>query len=277
MKSRTFSPYVPRPATLISKSPLSDLVTLYEFTLDNGKNLAHKPGQFIMLSIYGVGEAPFSVSSAPVKDSLVFELAVRRIGTVTKALSELEAGAKVGIRGPFGTSFPVHEFVGKDTLLVAGGLGYIPIRSLLHYQLRHRQEFGRMSVLIGTRSPRERIFTDQIAELAASGDVEVLETVGCARRDLEGQRGGDHHASAQGRGRSPEHLRGHDRPAGHVQVRAAQCRDMGISSERIWVSLERRMKCGLGKCGHCQINNLNACVDGPVFRYMDIESLEEAI
>ncbi len=277
MKSRTFSPYVPRPATLVSKSPLSELVTLYEFTLDNGKNLAHKPGQFIMLSIYGVGEAPFSVSSAPIKDSVVFELAVRRIGTVTKALSELPVGAKVGIRGPFGTSFPVQEFVGKDTLLVAGGLGYIPIRSLLHYQLRHRQEFGRMIVLIGTRSPGERIFTDQLADLAASRDVELLETVDVPDEAWKGNVGVITTLLPKARVDPQNTFVAMIGPPVMYKFVLRQCREMGIPSERIWVSLERRMKCGLGKCGHCQINNLNACLDGPVFRYMDIESLEEAI
>jgi len=277
MKSRTFSPYVPRSATLVSKSPLSELVTLYEFTQDNGKNLAHKPGQFIMVSIYGVGEAPFSISSAPIKESNVFEIAVRKIGTVTKALSELPVGAKVGIRGPFGTSFPVHEFVGKDTLLVAGGLGYIPIRSLLHYQLRHRQEFGRIAVLIGTRSPRDRIFTDQIEALAQGGDVEVLETVDVPDENWKGNVGVITTLLPKA-GVEPHntHVAMIGPPVMYKFV-LRQCRDMGIASDRIWVSLERRMKCGLGKCGHCQINSLNACMDGPVFRYTDIESLEEAI
>ncbi|NDY56544.1 oxidoreductase [Desulfovibrio sulfodismutans] len=277
MKSRTFSPYVPRPATLVSKSPLSELVTLYEFVLDNGKNLAHKPGQFIMVSIFGVGEAPFSISSAPIKESNVFEIAVRKIGTVTKALSELPVGAKAGIRGPFGTSFPVHEFVGKDTLLVAGGLGYIPIRSLLHYQLRHRQEFGRISVLIGTRSPRDRIFIDQIEALAKGGDVEVLETVDMPDANWKGNVGVITTLLPKA-GVEPQntHVAMIGPPVMYKFV-LRQCREMGIPSERIWVSLERRMKCGLGKCGHCQINSLNACMDGPVFRYTDIESLEEAI
>lgn len=277
MKSRTFSPYVPRPATLVSKSPLSDLVTLYEFVQDNGKNLAHKPGQFIMVSIYGVGEAPFSISSAPIKESNVFEIAVRKIGTVTKALSELPVGTKVGIRGPFGTSFPVHEFVGKDTLLVAGGLGYIPIRSLLHYQLRHRQEFGHISVLIGTRTPRDRIFIDQIEALAKGGDVEVLETVDVPDADWRGNVGVITTLLPKA-GVEPHntHVAMIGPPVMYKFV-LRQCREMGIASDRIWVSLERRMKCGLGKCGHCQINNLNACLDGPVFRYTDIESLEEAI
>jgi NAD(P)H-flavin reductase len=167
--------------------------------------------------------------------------------------------------------------VGKDTLLVAGGLGYIPIRSLLHYQLRHRQEFGRMSVLIGTRSPNERIFTDQIAELAASGDVEVLETVDVPDETWKGNVGVITTLLPKA-GVDPQNtyvaMIG---PPVMYKFVLRQCRDMGIPSERIWVSLERRMKCGLGKCGHCQINNLYACVDGPVFRYMDIESLEEAI
>ena len=176
MSIKNFSPYVPRPATLVAKKQLSDYVTLFTFEQDNGKPLAHKPGQFIQLSIYGVGEAPFSISSPPEQKN-VFELAVRKIGAVTQALHNIEPGQKVAIRGPYGSFFPVQQFVGKDTLFVAGGLGYIPLRSLLRYQLRHREEFGRVIVLIGTRDPKERIFTDQIKRLGERGDVEVLETV----------------------------------------------------------------------------------------------------
>lgn len=275
---KEFTPYAPRAATLKRKESLSEFVTLFEFSQDNGRPLAHKPGQFIQVSVYGVGEAPFSISSRPKVGSNSFEIAVRRIGAVTTALHNLEPGDKVGIRGPFGSSFPVQEFVGKDTLFVAGGLGYIPLRSLLRYQLRHRDEFGRIIVMIGCRSPEERIFVSEIENLAKRDDVEVLETVDCPNGSWSGNVGvittllpkveldvENTYVAMVGP------------PVMYKFVIGACVSDQCISPDRIYVSLERKMKCGLGKCGHCQINGISACIDGPVFRYTDIDLLKEAL
>jgi NAD(P)H-flavin reductase len=276
MSIKNFSPYVPRPATLVAKKQLSDYVTLFTFEQDNGKPLAHKPGQFIQLSIYGVGEAPFSISSPPEQKN-VFELAVRKIGAVTQALHSIEPGQKVAIRGPYGSFFPVQQFVGKDTLFVAGGLGYIPLRSLLRYQLRHREEFGRIVVLVGTRDPKERIFTDQLERLSARGDVELLETVDRGDETWKGNVGLITTLLPKVQLDPVNTYVAMVGPPVMYRFVIADCRKMGIPAEQIYVSLERRMKCGLGKCGHCQINDLNACIDGPVFRYTDIEAYQEAI
>lgn len=277
MTRKNFSPYVPKAATLVDKEKLSDTVSRFSFRLDSGRNLAHKPGQFIQLSIFGVGEAPFSVSSHPSPDTPEFDIAVRKIGTVTNALHALEPGQKVGVRGPYGTFFPVQEFVGKDTLFIAGGLGFIPLRSLLNYQLRHRDEFGRIIILVGTRTPSERIFVHQIEELAGRQDVELLETVDRAENGWTGNVGvvstllpklsldiDNTYVAMVG-------------PPIMYRFVIKDCCGLGISPERIYVSLERKMKCGLGKCGHCQINGKSACIHGPVFKYTAIESLEEAI
>lgn len=269
--------YVPRPATLVKKEELSDFVTLYTFRPDNGRALAHKPGQFIMLSIYGVGEAPFSISSPPDPGSITFELAVRRIGTVTNAMHRLDVGDKVGIRGPYGTSFPVHEFVGKDTLFVAGGLGYIPLRSLLHYQIRHRDEFGRIIILLGTRTPTERIFVEQIEELKEREDVEFHETVDIPDEDWCGNVGVITTLLPKVELDAENTYVAMVGPPVMYKFVIRGCRERGIRRNNIYVSLERKMKCGIGKCGHCQINGLSACVHGPVFRYNDIQSLTEAI
>ncbi|MFP4084349.1 MAG: FAD/NAD(P)-binding protein [Desulfonatronovibrio sp.] len=276
MKS-DFSPYVPRPATLVAKKELNEFVTLFEFAQDSGKPLAHRPGQFIQVSIFGVGEAPFSVSSAPRTDNNHFELAVRRIGSVTNALHSLETGAKIGIRGPYGSYFPMQKFVGQDFLFVAGGLGYIPLRSVLHYMLRHRDEFGRLILLVGTRNPGERIFTDQLADISKRGDVEVLETVDIADENWQGNVGVITTLFPKIRINPDTTSVATIGPPVMYRFVIKECSNLGIPSSRIYVSLERRMKCGLGKCGHCQINGLNCCLDGPVFCYTDIAGLEEAL
>jgi sulfhydrogenase subunit gamma (sulfur reductase) len=277
MKIKEFSAYLPRPATLKAKKELTELVTLYEFENDSGRPLMHKPGQFIMLSVYGVGEAPFSVSSAPLRESNNFELAVRKIGAVTGIMHDLKTGDKVGIRGPYGSFFPIQKFVGQDTLFIAGGLGYIPLRSLLHYQLKHRDEFGRIIVLVGTRNPQERIFVDQLAELASRKDIEVLETVDTGDETWKGHTGVITTLIPKVRIDPDKTNVAMVGPPVMYKFCLGECRKIGIPSKRIYVSLERKMKCGLGKCGHCQINHLNACIEGPVFQYNQIESVEEAI
>ncbi|THB68427.1 MAG: oxidoreductase [Desulfovibrio sp.] len=272
-----FSTYAPRPATLVKKEKLSDLVSLFEFEQDNGKALAHKPGQFIMLSIYGIGEAPFSVSSAPEAGNARFELAVRKTGTVTNALHDLKEGTKVGIRGPYGSYFPVQKFMGKDTLFVAGGLGYIPLRSLLRYQLKHRDEYGRIIVLLGTRNPKERIFVDRLAQLKERTDMEIHETVDVPDKNWKGNVGVITTLFPKVEINPQNTFVAMVGPPIMYRFCIGPCMDKGIPSKHIYVSLERRMKCGLGKCGHCQINGLSACVEGPVFKYDDIAPLSEAI
>lgn len=277
MTPRTFSPYVPRSATLVSKKTLSELVTLFEFSQDNGRPLAHKPGQFIEVSIFGVGEAPFSVSSAPTPDNQNFEIAVRRIGSVTAALHALKVGDKVGVRGPYGTSFPIAKFVGQDVVFIAGGLGLIPLRSLLNYILKHRDEYGRVVVLVGTRNPKERIFVDQLAELSKRRDVEVLETVDTGDASWKGNVGMITTLLPKITVVPESTYVAMIGPPIMYRFVLKGCQDMGLRPQQIYVSLERRMKCGLGKCGHCQINGINCCIDGPVFCYTDIQGLEEAV
>jgi sulfhydrogenase subunit gamma (sulfur reductase) len=277
MRTKVFSAYVPRVATLKSKEQLSDLVTLFEFAQDNGRPLAHRPGQFIEVSIFGIGEAPFSISSPPSREDHHFEIAVRNTGAVTAALHKLEVGSKIGVRGPYGSFFPVQKFVGQDVLFVAGGLGYIPLRSLLHYILRHRDEFGRIIVLVGTRNPRERIFIDQLAELGRRSDVEVHETVDIPDQGWTGNIGVITTLLPKITIVPEQTFVAMVGPPVMYRFVLAECAKMGIKPEQIYVSLERRMKCGLGKCGHCQINGLSCCIDGPVFPFTSLQGLQEAL
>ncbi len=272
-----FSPYVPRPATLVSKKELSSNVTLFEFAQDSGRTLAHRPGQFIQVSVYGVGEAPFSVSSPPQTEHHRFELAIRKAGAVTNALHNMEVGSKVGIRGPYGSYFPMQKFVGQDFLFIAGGLGYIPLRSVLYYMLRHRDEFGHIMLLVGTRNPSERIFTDQLQEISRRQDVEVHETVDVPDDNWQGNVGVITTLFSKIQ-ISPENTYvGMIGPPVMYKFVIDECSNLGITRDRIYVSLERRMKCALGKCGHCQIDGLNCCVDGPVFCYTQIANIPEAL
>jgi sulfhydrogenase subunit gamma (sulfur reductase) len=269
--------YLPQVATVLKNDAVTALEAHFELALDAGRPLGHMPGQFVEVSVPGFGEAPISISSAPNgKDS--FELVVRKMGNVSGALHRLETGAKVGIRGPFGTHFPVDGTMqGRDVLFVCGGIGLVPVRSAIQYVLANRADYGAVTILIGTKSPAERLFIDEVAEWAARDDVTLLETVD----------------------------RGDDSWTGHVGVITTLMPGLALDSKNtvvvvcgppvmykfvlfeldkvaitpadIYVSLERRMKCGVGKCGHCQINGLYVCQDGPVFRFADVMSAREAI
>ena len=149
--------YVPKLATIIKKVPMTSMETLFEIKLDDGSELSHKPGQFVEVSVFGIGEAPISLSSSPTKKE-TFEVCVRKLGNVTTKLHRLNVGDKVGIRGPFGNGFDVDSLKGKDLLFIAGGLGIAPLRSLINYVLDNRKDFGRVYLLYGCKEPKELLF-----------------------------------------------------------------------------------------------------------------------
>ncbi len=170
------SPYVPEKATIKKITQLTETEKLFLVSIDSGRSLGHAPGQFVEVSLFGIGEGPISISSPPARDN-TFELGVRAAGNLTKALHGLKSGDAIGIRGPFGHGFPVENLMGKDLLFVAGGIGLVPLRSLIKYSLEHRDAFGRIIILFGSRSPQERLFTDELAAWSKRSDIEFLETV----------------------------------------------------------------------------------------------------
>jgi len=268
--------YQPRPAKLIRTEAIAEREKLFEFEFRNGGELGHKPGQFVEISLFGIGEMPVSISSSPTKNGN-FELAVRNVGSVTNALHGLAEGSTVGIRGPFGNGFPVDKLKGKDILIVAGGIGLFPLRSLINYVLDKRSEFGRLMILSGSRTPQERMFVNDVGKWQQRGDMELLETVDRGDEKWTGNVGvvttlfpkvdidpQNTFAITVG-------------PPVMYKFVVAECKKKGIADEQVLMSLERRMKCGVGKCGHCQINGVYVCQEGPVFTYAEIRELEEAI
>jgi sulfhydrogenase subunit gamma (sulfur reductase) len=237
----------------------------------------HRPGQFVELSVIGTGEAPISISSSPTRQG-VLELCVRRTGRVTSALYTLPTNALVGIRGPYGNGFPVELMEGQDLLIVAGGLGMAPLRSLLWYALDHRERFGAITLMYGAKTPGDMLFRDELVSLA---DVDALTTLLTVDRDPTG--GWTQHV-----GLLPEMFQ-------HVQIDPArtyaavvgppvvykfvlaELLRLRFSKDRILMSLERRMKCGVGKCGHCTVGYKYTCIHGPVFTYWDAINLPEIV
>jgi len=270
------SPYVPEKATIKKITQLTETEKLFLLSLDSGQSLGHAPGQFVEVSLFGIGEGPISISSPPVKDSS-FELGVRAAGNLTRALHGLKAGDTIGVRGPFGHGFPVETLMGKDLLFVAGGIGLVPLRSLIKYSLEHRDAFGRIIILFGSRSPKERLFTDELAAWSKQKDVEFLETVD---RSEEGWTGNVGVITTLFKKitidprKTAVMIVG---PPVMYKYALLEVKEKEVPRQNIFLSLERRMKCGLGKCGHCQINNYYVCQEGPVFAYPQIEDKEEAL
>ena len=272
----TMDLYYPEICTIRRARQLTEKEKWYEIEMPGGIDLGHQPGQFVEVSLFGIGEAPISVSSSPTKKG-VFELCVRQVGTLTNVLKRYEAGDQVGIRGPFGKGYPLEQLKAKDLLIVAGGIGLVPLRSLINYVLDRREEFGRLVILYGAKSPDELLFRDELEEWTKRSDVEFHVTV---------DRGDDSWHGNVGVITTlipPLEL---DLPNTRVAVTGPPImykfvvmalKSKHIADEHVYLSLERRMKCGVGKCGHCQINGVYCCQDGPVFNYAEIKHLEEAL
>jgi len=270
------SPYLPKWAEISRIEKLTESEKLFQLRLSNGKPLGHQPGQFVEVSVMGIGEAPISISSPPINDNS-FELAVRKVGNLTNAMHRLGVGDKLGIRGPFGTNFPTEEAKGKDVLFVAGGIGLVPLRSFIKFVLEHRKDYGEVTILFGARNPSEQLFLTELEEWRGRKDIRYLETVDRADATWKGNVGVITTLFSKVHVEPSKTICVVVGPPVMYRFVIMEAKAKGIPDTQIFLSLERRMKCGLGKCGHCQINNIYVCQDGPVLRYSDIFGLEEAL
>lgn len=267
--SLSVDPMLPRPFRVAAcRRELADTVTLELEPLD-GLPTAFQPGQFNMLYAFGVGEVPISISGDPSGNGRTIHT-LRAVGAVTDRLKSLRKGDAVGLRGPFGSSWPVDAARGRDVAIVAGGIGLAPLRPAILHILANRGEYGRVVVLYGTRTPDDILFQKQLEKWRGRFDVFVDVTVDRADASWGGKVGvvptliekaafspEDTIAMVCG----PEIMM-------HFTIQAF--RAAGIDDERIFLSLERSMKCAVGFCGHCQFGGRFVCKDGPVFAYSDI-------
>ncbi len=269
--------YKPEIAKLVKVKNLTKNEKMFEIAFLNGRrSLGHLPGQFVEVSVFGVGEAPISVSSSPTRGDN-FELVVRKVGNVTRSLHKLSEGEKIGIRGPYGTHFPVKEAEGKDLLLVAGGIGLVPLRSFIQYVLDNRYKYGRVIILYGCKTMQDRLFLDELAEWEKQPGVELIQTLDEPCEGWTGNVGVVTTCFPKIKIKPENTICVMVGPPVMYKFCIIEARGKGIPDDNIYLSLERRMKCGIGKCGHCQINNIYVCQKGPVFRFSEIRDLEEAI
>jgi sulfhydrogenase subunit gamma (sulfur reductase) len=275
------NPFLPESARIVRTYHLTDDVKFFQVRfvgMEKALSFKYKPGQFAMLSVLGAGEAPFCISSTPSRPGLL-EFCIRKAGTVTNALFRLKENSQLGLRGPYGNGFPVEQMIGKDILIVVGGLGAAPLRSVLLYCLDNRDQFGRVSVLHGSKKPSEMIFLEEYFALKQRPDLEChlavdaddtgkwTEKIGVVTTlfpQLKKVDAENTYALVCG-------------PPVMYKYVIRELIKLKIPNNQILMTLERRMKCGVGKCGHCAIDYIYTCLDGPVFSYWDVIHMRELI
>lgn len=247
------------------------------FRLQGDSLFSYLPGQFAEVFVPGRGEAPFSITSSPTTEGIL-EFSIKRIGTVTTALHRLGEGEKIGVRGPYGNGFPLEELKNRNLLFVGGGIGLAPLRSLINYVLspQHREEFGEVFILYGARSPEDLVFKWELEKWQERKDLNLLVTVDRGNNSWKGRVG-----------LVPQVLKEEVKvdakewksivcgPPIMIKFTIKSLLEMAFSPSQIITTLEMRMKCGLGKCGRCNIGPFYVCQEGPVFSYEVLQKLPE--
>lgn len=259
-------PVVPAPATIRRRRRECPQTWTLELEAEADCAKSFLPGQFNMLYAFGVGEVPVSLSGDPANSGRLVHT-VRAVGAVSRALAGLGPGKVVGLRGPYGTGWPVEAAAGRDVVVVAGGLGLAPLRPLVYRLIADRERYGKVVLLYGTRSPADILFRREIEDWRRRLDMEVEVTVDHAPPGWRGNIGVVTTLIPRA-GFDPLHgIAMVCGPEVMMRFAIAALRDTGLDDEDIYLSMERNMKCAVGHCGHCQFGAAFVCKDGPVFRY----------
>jgi sulfhydrogenase subunit gamma (sulfur reductase) len=272
--SEQINPMRPLLGTLVGLKDLAEEIKLFQIDL-NGERFDYEPGQFAFVSAFGVGEAPFGLASTAGRTATL-EFAIDRVGTVTSFLHRLEEGAAVGVRGPLGNGFPLEDMRGKNIVVLGGGIGGAPLRSVIHTILDDRAEYGHLTILWAARKPSLLVFTDEYDAWRAAPDTELHLTVD------EGDAGWTGNVGLitqllEEVAPSPENtmtvICG---PPIMIKFAILTLQKLGFADEQMIMTLEAKMKCGIGKCGRCNIGETFVCLDGPVFSYTQVSGFLES-
>lgn len=269
------TPYLPHEAEVVERVPEAPTIfTLRLRFTDPAVHARYKflPGQFNMLYLHGVGEVPISVVSDP-EDETLFDHAIRAVGRVTKALVRLEAGSRLGVRGPYGRGWPLERIEGRDVMVVTGGLGCAPVVSVINYIVRRRHRYGRLVIIQGVKHANDLIWRHRYEQWAALDATQVLiaADVGSTLWPFHVGKVTELFDRAEyDPARTVVMLCG---PEGMMRTAVDILLKRALPADAIWLSLERSMHCAVGLCGHCQYGGKFVCRDGPVFNYPDVEPL----
>jgi NAD(P)H-flavin reductase len=247
------------------------------FTLElepvNGSDIPpFATGQFNMLYVFGVGEIPISISGDPARHKLLVHT-TRAVGTVSKAMRELKPGDVMGVRGPFGSHWPIEHAVGRDVVIVAGGIGLAPLRSAMYQVIAQREQYGKVVLLYGARAPKDILYRRELEHWRAHFDLEVYVTVDQAAGTWRGSVGVVTKLISRAPFDPLNTLALVCGPEVMMRFTAAELEKRGIAAQNIYISMERNMKCAIGMCGHCQYGPHFVCKDGPVFQYSQVQGL----
>lgn len=281
--TKTANPYLPKPVTIdriILENEAKDLKT-FRFTFCNPedeKEFQYECGQFAMLSVPGAGESPIGMASSPLDEGYIeFTVKWYPTGVVTSALHGLEEGARMGLRGPYGNSFPMGEMEGKNVVIVGGGFAFTTLRSTVRYMLheKNRSRFKNIVVIYGARSPGELLYKSELEAWEKRDDVDMYVTVDKGDESWTGREGFVPTVLQEVAPSAENAIVLVCGPPIMLRFTMVPLLTLGFTPVNIFTSLERRMSCGIGKCGRCNIGSKYVCKDGPVFSYAQIQELPE--
>ena len=271
-KRSTADPMVPRSFRLLTtRRDTHDTFTL-ELEPTDGVALKFAAGQFTMLHAFGVGEVPISISGSPVEDGPLIHT-LRNVGGVTRTIVEATPGTEFGVRGPFGTGWEVETGKGGDVVIVTGGIGLAPLRPAILQVMAERDQYNRVVLLYGARTPEDILFGDELRRWADMEGIDVQVSVDNAGHDWKGRVGFVTQLIARAGFDAAHTLALVCGPEVMMRATATELRKRGVPANKLRLSMERNMKCGIGLCGHCQLRELFMCVDGPVMTYEELAPL----
>ncbi len=269
------NPYIPELAEIESIRKETIDINTYKLVFTKNKNFDYKPGQFVMVSVFGEGEFPAAIASTPTQKGHI-QLSVRKMGKATSALHRLEEGDTIGIRGPYGNSFPVENWKNKSLIFIGGGIGLAPLRSVVNYALDKRKDYNnKLQLIYGARTQADLVYKEELFKLEKSKDIDV-------KLAIDKSEGG----WSRFVGFVPDYVLNLKPSAKNTvaitcgppimfKLTIQNLLKLGFSQERIYTTLEMRMKCGIGKCGRCNVGSTYVCKDGPVFTAEQLSNLPE--
>lgn len=269
--------YIPMIAVIegiIDETPDTKTFRLRFADEEYAKSFSWEPGQFAEVTVFGAGEAPIGFSSSPLEKSY-FEMAVVARGKTTQAMHQLQRGDRVGIRAPLGNCWPLEEIKGRDLVIISGGCGLAPLRPAILQVLANRSAYGEIWLLYGARTPADRDFKYDLEAWSKREDFHVLQTVDVADATWKGNVGVVTTLLSKIRVDAKNAIAFTCGPPIMIKYSTLGLLGMGFSEDRVVTSQERYMKCGVGKCGHCCINHLYLCIEGPILTYQQMRDLPE--
>lgn len=271
------NPLLPYLSTLQELIDLTPDVKLFRLELndpDIRESFDYKPGQFVFISAFGVGESPFGITSVAHRKAGL-DVAIRRVGSVTNALHQLESGATVGVRGPFGNYFPLDEYKGKNIFIIGGGIGFAPLRPIITTVLDYREDYGDLVIINGARSPQDLVFAPEFDAWAASPKTKLELTVDAGDEKWTGKVALIPSVVSELKLSPQNAIAITCGPPIMIHFTLIELRKLGFADNQIITTLEGKMKCGLGKCARCNVGEKYICKDGPVFSMEQISQLIE--